>query len=109
MLDFKDEIPFNIEELKNKIDCCEAKFDFWKTIGKKTPLYSIDNDFSFFSKEQGSWNLKSLDTELDFLLNSSGLKVLGIHKPYIYFGQPYSAFAMVSLKLFMKIIIFLII
>ncbi|CAF1053061.1 unnamed protein product, partial [Brachionus calyciflorus] len=91
------EKSLNFDDVKNLLKNDEAKFDFWDKMKQKNKLeslYSIDNDFSFFSDEQGAWNLSSLKTELDLVRNNSGHKVIGIHTPYVYFGRPYSGFAM---------------
>ncbi|XP_060860643.1 lysine-specific demethylase 4A-like [Metopolophium dirhodum] len=82
--EFKTPDYFNYDDLERK---------FWKNIIYKPPLYGADVSGSIMDKDVGVWNINTLDTILDYVIEDYGVRTEGVNTAYLYFGMWKSSFA----------------
>lgn len=72
---------------------------FWKYVETRSdtsdpaPIYAIDNEMSRFPQDWNWWNLNALSPQIS-CLSSESVKIPGINSPFVYYGMPWTAFAL---------------
>ncbi|XP_060857752.1 lysine-specific demethylase 4A-like [Metopolophium dirhodum] len=82
--EFKTPGHFDYDDLEKK---------YWKNIMYKPPLYGADVSGSIMDKDVGVWNINTLGTILDYVIEDYGVRIEGVNTAYLYFGMWKSSFA----------------
>ena len=75
---------FDYEELERK---------YWKNITYNPPIYGADVPGTITDPDCEEFNISKLDTILDMINTSYGIKIMGVNTAYLYFGMWKSTFA----------------
>ncbi|XP_071953991.1 lysine-specific demethylase 4A-like [Antedon mediterranea] len=66
---------------------------YWKNVSFNPPIYGADISGSIYDPERKIWNINSLNTVLDIIEDSQGVKIEGVNTAYLYFGMWKTTFA----------------
>lgn len=66
---------------------------YWKNIAYNPPIYGADVPGSLTDKDCKEFNINNLNTILDMINDSYGIKIMGVNTAYLYFGMWKSSFA----------------
>ncbi|XP_025421116.1 probable lysine-specific demethylase 4B [Sipha flava] len=91
--EFKTLIENSNSTASDAFDYNEIEKKYWKNINFGSAIYGADVMGSIMDSDVDSWNLRKLDTILDYLKKYYNLTVEGINTTYLYFGMWKATFA----------------
>lgn len=66
---------------------------YWKNTTYNPAIYGADVPGTLTDPDCKEFNINNLDTILDLISNSYGVKIMGVNTAYLYFGMWKSSFA----------------
>ena len=75
------------------LDYADLERKYWKHIANDPPIYGADVPGSLTDTDCNEFNMNKLNTILDMLNESYGVKIIGVNTPSLYFGMWKSTFA----------------
>jgi len=81
---YKTPDHFDYEELERK---------YWKNVSYNSPIYGADVPGSLYDDNVDEFNINRLNTILDLVSESYGIKIMGVNTAYLYFGMWKTTFA----------------